>query len=91
MTTVLTDEEVDRLLPDGWRRAGDEIVRSYAFEEYLDGVTFANAIAEVAEEQQHHPTIEITFRTVTVRVRTHEADGITRRDVRFASRCNDEY
>ncbi|SNR37322.1 4a-hydroxytetrahydrobiopterin dehydratase [Halorubrum vacuolatum] len=91
MTNVLSDAEIDRNLPTGWRHDGDELVRSYEFDEYLDGVVFANAVAEVAEEQHHHPTIEIAFRTVTVRTTTHEANGVTKRDLRLAAICNEEY
>lgn len=91
MANVLSDDEVDRNLPDGWEREGSEIARTYEFEDYLDGVTFANAVAEVAEEQQHHPKIVIEFRSVTVRYTTHDVGGITRRDLRSAGQCNDEY
>ncbi|GAB7091898.1 4a-hydroxytetrahydrobiopterin dehydratase [Halorubrum luteum] len=91
MANVLSDEEVDRSLPDGWERDGPEIVRTYEFDDYLDGVMFANAVAEVAEEQQHHPTIVIEFRSVTIRYTTHEVGGITKRDLRSAGLCNDEY
>ncbi len=90
MSNVLSDAEVERNLPDGWRRDGDEIARTYEFDDYLDGVVFANAVAEVAEEQQHHPTIEIAYGSVTVRYTTHEVDGITKRDLRLAELCNDE-
>ncbi|WP_418281095.1 4a-hydroxytetrahydrobiopterin dehydratase [Halorubrum sp. DTA98] len=91
MANVLSDEEIERSLPDGWDHEGSEIVRTYEFDDYLDGVTFTNAVAEVAEEQQHHPTIEIEYGTVTVRFTTHEVDGITKRDLRSAGLCNDEY
>ncbi len=91
MANVLSDAEVDRNLPDGWRRKGSAIVRTYEFDDYLDGVVFANAVAEVAEEQQHHPTIEIAYGSVTVRYTTHEVGGITKRDLRSAGLCDAEY
>ncbi|MWV64792.1 4a-hydroxytetrahydrobiopterin dehydratase [Halorubrum sp. JWXQ-INN 858] len=91
MVNVLSAAEVERALPDGWRRDGTEIVRTYGFDAYLDGVTFANAVAEVAEEQHHHPTMEIGYESVTVRFTTHEVDGVTKRDLRSAGLCNDEY
>ncbi|GAB6879815.1 4a-hydroxytetrahydrobiopterin dehydratase [Halorubrum gandharaense] len=91
MPDVLDDDAIDRNLPDGWHREENEVVRSYQFDDYLDGVTFANAVAEVAEEEQHHPTIVIGYGEVTVRFTTHEADGITNRDIRLAGLCNDEF
>ena len=38
---TLTDDEVDAQLPDDWDREGDEIVRTYEFDDYLTGVSFA--------------------------------------------------
>ena len=48
MADLLSDEEVEAQLPDGWDREGDEIVRTFEFDAYLDGVGFAAAAAVVA-------------------------------------------
>ncbi|MUV61878.1 4a-hydroxytetrahydrobiopterin dehydratase, partial [Halobacterium sp. CBA1126] len=42
MAELLSDEEVERRLPEGWERDGDEIVRTYEFEDYFKGVAFAS-------------------------------------------------
>jgi 4a-hydroxytetrahydrobiopterin dehydratase len=84
MADVLDDDEVDRRLPDGWERDGDEIVRVYAFDDYLDGVTFATRVAEVADEEFHHPELIVRYDEVAVRLTSHEAGGITDADVRLA-------
>ena len=91
MANTLSDTEIQRGLPSEWEQAGTEIHRTYEFDGYLDGVAFVNAVAEVAEEQQHHPTIEIGYGSVTVTFTTHEADGITNRDLRLAALCEEEY
>ena len=91
MPQRLDDEEIDRRMPDGWERDGDEIVRVYEFDDYLDGAAFATDVAEVAEEEFHHPTITIDYEEVEVRFTTHEAGGITDSDVRLAHLVNDEY
>lgn len=91
MPERLDDETVDRRLPEGWERDGDEIVRVYEFDDYLDGVSFASTVGEVAEEEFHHPEIVVRYQEVEVRFTTHEADGITEKDVRLAGLCNDEY
>jgi 4a-hydroxytetrahydrobiopterin dehydratase len=84
MSDVLDDEEVDRRLPDGWDRDGDEIVRVYPFDDYLDGVTFATRVAEVADEEFHHPELIVRYDEVEVRLTSHEAGGITDADLRLA-------
>ncbi|GAB6861646.1 4a-hydroxytetrahydrobiopterin dehydratase [Haloplanus litoreus] len=84
MPNRLDDDEIDRRLPDDWEREGDEIVRVYTFDDYLDGVTFATQVAEVADEEFHHPEIRIRYDEVEVRLTSHEAGGITDADVRLA-------
>ena len=41
MSETLTDEEIADRLPDGWSRDGDEIIRTFEFDSYLEGVGFA--------------------------------------------------
>jgi len=89
MVELLTDEEIEAALPDGWERDGDEIVRTYDFESYLDGVGFAAGAGGLAEEAWHHPEITIGYAEVEVRLTTHDAGGITERDMALAARLND--
>jgi 4a-hydroxytetrahydrobiopterin dehydratase len=56
----------------------------YEFDDYLDGVAFAASVGEVAEEEFHHPTIEIRYGEVEVRLTSHEEGGITEKDTRLA-------
>ena len=88
---TLSDDEVDAQLPDNWDREGDEIVRTYEFDDYLTGVDFATELAEIADEEFHHPELIIGFRSVEVRLTSHEAGGITDDDIRLAELFDDEY
>lgn len=90
MADLLDDDEIDRELPDAWARDGDEIVRTYEFDDYIEGVTFATRVAEVADEEFHHPTITIGFRDVEVRLTNHEAGGVTSQDLRLAALFDEE-
>ena len=90
MARLLDDDEIADDLPEGWERDGDEIVRVYEFDDYLDGVAFAASVGEVAEEEFHHPTIEIRYGEVEVRLTSHEEGGITEKDVRLARLFDDE-
>ncbi|KAB1187644.1 MULTISPECIES: 4a-hydroxytetrahydrobiopterin dehydratase [Haloferax] len=84
MAEVLSDADVDDQLSEAWSRDGDEIVRVYEFDDYLDGVAFAADIGEVAEEEFHHPEITIRYKKVEVRLTSHEEGGITEKDLRLA-------
>jgi 4a-hydroxytetrahydrobiopterin dehydratase len=90
MAQLLDDDEISRRLPDGWAREGDEIVRTYEFDDYLKGVTFATQVAEVAEEEFHHPEIRIGYEEVEVSLTSHEEGGITEKDLRLAELFDDE-
>jgi len=89
MAELLSDDEIDRRIPDDWEREGEEIVRVYEFDDYLEGVAFATEVGEIAEEQFHHPTIEIGYEEVTVRFTSHEEGGVTDADVEMAELTDD--
>ncbi len=91
MADQLSDEEIDAQLPDDWSREGDEIVRTYEFDTYLDGVGFAAGAGGVAEEAWHHPEMTITWGEVEVRLTTHDAGGITGKDIDLAERFDEIY
>ena len=91
MTDLLDDEAIAANLPDGWEREGDEIVRTFEFDSYLDGVGFAAGAAGIAEDAWHHPEMTITWGEVEVRYTTHDAGGITQNDLDLAARLNDVY
>ncbi|GKZ13129.1 4a-hydroxytetrahydrobiopterin dehydratase [Haladaptatus sp. T7] len=89
MASLLSDEEIEQQKPDDWERDGDEIVRTYKFDDYLKGVAFASEVGEVAEEEFHHPEIIIGYKEVEVRLTSHEEGGITDTDVEMAERFDD--
>ena len=91
MADLLSDEEIAERLPDGWDRDGDEIVRVYEFDSYLEGVGFASGAAGLAEEAFHHPELTINWREVEVRLTTHDAGGITTNDTELAARFDELY
>ena len=91
MAELLSDSEIDAQLPEGWDRDGDEIVRTYEFDSYLDGVGFAAGAGGVAEEAWHHPEMTITWGEVEVRLTTHDAGGITEKDIDLAGRFDEIY
>lgn len=89
MADVLSDDEVERRLPKYWSLDGDEITRTYEFDDYLKGVAFATEVGELAEEEFHHPEIRIGYEEVEVRFTSHEAGGVTRQDIEMAELCDD--
>ncbi|MFD1598174.1 4a-hydroxytetrahydrobiopterin dehydratase [Halobellus rarus] len=91
MAELLSDDEVRTQLPDEWERDGEEITRTYEFDDYLAGISFVTQVGEVAEEEFHHPEIRIGYEEVEVRLTSHEEGGITEKDIRLANLFDSEY
>lgn len=89
MADLLSDDEIEAQLPNGWDRDGDEIVRTFEFESYLEGIGFAAGAGGLAEEAFHHPDMRVSWREVEVRLTTHDAGGITENDIELAGRFNE--
>ena len=82
----LSDEEIQAAL-DGlsdWDREGEAVVRTYRLKDFAAAMNFVNAVAELAEAARHHPDIDIRYNRVRIALSTHDAGGITRRDVELA-------
>ena len=84
---VLSDEEVDAAQPflTGWERVDGDLRRSIKFPSCLEGIDAVRRVGEFAESKDHHPDIDIRWRTVTFALVTHSEGGITQRDVEMAA------
>lgn len=91
MSDLLSDSEIEAQLPDGWKRDGDEIVRRFEFDAYLDAIGFAAGAGGIAEDAWHHPEMVINWGEVAVRFTTHDAGGITDKDIHLAEQLNGVY
>lgn len=87
---VLTDDQVDAALADldGWERADGALRRAIEFGAFLDGIDAVRRVGEHAEAKDHHPDIDIRWRTVTFALVTHSEGGITAKDVDMARDIN---
>ena len=84
----LTDAEIAAGLVrlDGWERDGDSIRRTVALANFRAAIALVNAVADAAEDANHHPDIEVRrYRWVTLTLTTHAAHAITRRDLELAT------
>ncbi len=82
----LADDVVARELATltGWQRDGNEIGRTFDRGDFNGSIAFVNAIAAAANAADHHPDLLVSWNRVTVRLASHDAGGITNRDVRLA-------
>jgi 4a-hydroxytetrahydrobiopterin dehydratase len=69
----------------GWGLQDEKITRQYRFKTFGQSISFVNMVAVLAEKQDHHPDIDIRYDRVTLGLWSHDAGGITPRDLRFAT------
>ncbi len=76
----------------GWTLQGDgaelAIARRFEFSNFHEVMAFANAVAWIAHQCDHHPELQLGYRHCTVAWRTHDAGGITRTDFDCAARVD---
>jgi 4a-hydroxytetrahydrobiopterin dehydratase len=87
---VLDSQTVDAALAKGlgWERKGDELVQVHKETDFAGALDFVNRVGEIAERADHHPDIEIRWNTVTLRLSTHSAGGITNADLELAKQID---
>jgi 4a-hydroxytetrahydrobiopterin dehydratase len=83
----LTGEELDEALRTrltGWHVDDGVLVRSIEAANFPAGIRLVDAVAQAAEERNHHPDIDIRWTTITFRLSTHSEGGLTDKDVDLA-------
>jgi 4a-hydroxytetrahydrobiopterin dehydratase len=88
MAQLLTDDQIDAAIRDHlpqWKVVDKELVREVKAAAFLDGIRLVATVAQLAESMNHHPDIDIRYTTITFRVTSHDAGGITDDDLVLAS------
>jgi 4a-hydroxytetrahydrobiopterin dehydratase len=90
MTVLLDAETVQRHLAElsGWSGSPAALRRTVKAPTFIAGIRLVDAVADVAEELDHHPDIDIRWRSVTFSLTTHALGGVTERDVGLARRID---
>ncbi|MCS6986266.1 MAG: 4a-hydroxytetrahydrobiopterin dehydratase [Sphingomonadaceae bacterium] len=86
MVEKLTEAEraaLETELP-GWTVDGEQLRRTVRFRDFTEAFAFMTRVALVAERQDHHPEWTNVWNRVDIALSTHEAGGLTSRDVRLA-------
>src|ERR1017187_4524674 len=71
-----------------WKRDGEIISRTFEFKDFPAAMRFVNAVAELAEQAQHHPDIDVRWNKVALALTTHDAGGLTEKDFALARHCD---
>jgi 4a-hydroxytetrahydrobiopterin dehydratase len=84
--TLLDEDQITRELVTvpSWARDGDSIVRTVEAESFLTGLDLVIAVGRAAEDADHHPDIDIRWRTITFALSTHSDGGLSEKDFAMA-------
>lgn len=93
-TSPMTRKEAEKYLKEvnGWQLADEQdktkIRRRFKFDSYMAGVDFVSRVANLAEEEGHHPDIYLGYKRVTVRLMTHNIGGLSENDFVMAAKID---
>lgn len=88
----LPEARIRELLPDvpGWELAedGHALVRTFSFGNYHETMSFVNALAHVANREDHHPDLGVHYDRCVVRYSTHDVGGLSENDFICAAKAS---
>ena len=74
-------------LPE-WHLQDGQLVREWKFAGFVEAIAFVGRVADLAETMNHHPDIDIRYDRVRLALVTHDAGGITKRDIKFSAEAD---
>jgi len=73
-----------------WGVETDRLVTKIEFNDYKEAVFFANTVFSIAETRFHHPEVKVEYGAVSIDLWSHEAEGITQKDIDMAEEIEDK-
>jgi len=73
----------------GWRLDGGALVQDWKFADFKEALAFVNRMGALAETANHHPDIDIRYNQVRLALISHDAGGLTKRDLSMAKQISD--
>ena len=71
-----------------WKFSDGTIRKKYVFESFRSAIVFVNRVATISDELNHHPEIRVNYNEVSLRLWSHDAGGVTERDLKLAERID---
>jgi 4a-hydroxytetrahydrobiopterin dehydratase len=89
-TPPLNDTKIKEYLAQlkGWEKVNQEIVKVFLFKNYYQTMAFVNAVAFIAHQEDHHPDMEVSYKTCKVRYSTHAIGGLSENDFICAAKVD---
>ncbi|MGC4081552.1 MAG: 4a-hydroxytetrahydrobiopterin dehydratase [Vicinamibacterales bacterium] len=91
---VLTARELKTIMPRlaGWRLVRNKLVRTFEFQDFVESLSFVNALVAYFETVDHHPDVHIAYGEVTFELTRYDVGGkVTDKDVEVAKKISSTY
>ena len=90
MSTVLNQTEITQALKElsGWEIKDSKLHREFRFKSFVQAFGFMSSVALVAESKGHHPEWSNVYNLVIIDLTTHDAGGITAKDIELAKKIS---
>ena len=87
----LTEDQANELLKQipGWTIKDGHVYRQFKFKDFKEAISFVNKVAEIAEQEQHHPNIKINYNKVSIELYTHAINGLSENDFILAAKIDE--
>ena len=86
----LEESEVDELLKQipTWTSKNGHLHKKFKFKNFVEAMKFINAIADIAEQEQHHPDFYVHYNKVEIELWTHVINGLSENDFIVAAKID---
>ncbi len=82
--------QMGKQIPD-WTVSDKQIERTFAFSDFIEAVRFGDRVAEIAEQENHHPEMHISWGALRVELSTHKIGGLSKNDFIVAAKIDSIY
>lgn len=84
--------ELYEQLGHGWTLINEHhLEKTFQFPDWARAFAFVSRVSDIAEAQNHHPNVFLTWGKVKIEIWTHKIDGLTESDFVFAAKCEGAY
>ena len=89
-TPPLEEEKINELLKQipTWILKDGHLYKKFKFKDFVEAVKFINSVAEIAEQEGHHPDFSVHYNKVDVELWTHAINGLSENDFIIAAKIN---
>ena len=74
---------------DNWKIIDESLCKEFEFVNFVKAIEFINKVAQIAENQEHHPVLTNSYNYLKIELKTHDVNGISDKDFKLAKTIDD--